>query len=119
MVQKDLLTKLSVTSIGENIGRELATDFVSAYTEANPNDVGSYMVGRDIIDQILAQPGCVGDDGQGVAFKPLLCENIHLHNGKSPHEKSSRHLPLCLNRILSAILEPVSGLCSRLRNPDS
>lgn len=59
-MQKELLTNLDVATIGEEISHELATDFVSAYTKANPSDVVAYTVGRNIIDQILAQPGCVG-----------------------------------------------------------
>ena len=55
-------TKLSskVASIGEEIGLELGTQMVKGYQKANPSDVHSYLIGRDIIDQVLAQPGCVG-----------------------------------------------------------
>ena len=55
-------TKLSsnIASIGEEIGVELGTQMVKGYLQANPSDVHSYLIGRDIIDQILAQPGCVG-----------------------------------------------------------
>ena len=55
-------TKLSskIASIGEEIGVELGTQMVKGYQQANPSDVHSYLIGRDIIDQILAQPGCVG-----------------------------------------------------------
>lgn len=56
-------TKLStkpIAAIGEEIGLELGTQMVKGYQKANPSDVHSYLIGRDIIDQILAQPGCVG-----------------------------------------------------------
>ena len=56
-------TKLSirkVAAIGEEIGLELGTQMVKGYQEANPSDVHSYLIGREIIDRILAQPGCVG-----------------------------------------------------------
>jgi len=55
-------TKLSsnIASIGEEIGVELSTQMVKDYQKANPSDVRSYLIGRNIIDQILAQPGCVG-----------------------------------------------------------
>ncbi len=55
-------TKLSskVASIGEEIGLELGTQMVKGYRQANPSDVHSYLIGRNIIDQVLAQPGCVG-----------------------------------------------------------
>lgn len=59
-MQKELLTKKDVAAIGEEISHELAVNFVSAYQQANPNDVAGYTIGRNIIDQILAQPGCTG-----------------------------------------------------------
>ena len=58
MTQTKLSTK--VASIGEEIGLELGTQMVKGYQKANPSDVHSYLIGREIIDQILAQPGCVG-----------------------------------------------------------
>ncbi|HWK08263.1 MAG TPA: hypothetical protein VNS58_31775 [Puia sp.] len=59
-MQKELLTKKDVATIGEEISHEMAADFVGAYHQANPNDTTGYTIGRNIIDQILAQPGCVG-----------------------------------------------------------
>jgi hypothetical protein len=50
----------SVAQIGEEIGLELGNNFVKAYQVANPTDVHYYVVGRSILDQILAQPGCAG-----------------------------------------------------------
>ena len=50
----------SVEMIGEEIGLELGTTMVKDYQIANPNDVAFYVIGRQIIDQILAQPGCAG-----------------------------------------------------------
>lgn len=47
-------------SVGEEIGLELGAQFISAYRKANPSDVTSYYVGRNILEQVLAQPGCVG-----------------------------------------------------------
>ena len=58
MTQTKLSSKLA--SIGEEIGLELGTQMVKGYQKANPSDVHSYLIGRDIIDQVLAQPGCVG-----------------------------------------------------------
>jgi myo-inositol-1-phosphate synthase len=60
MMQNELLTKGAIATIGEEIGYELGAQLVKDYQVANPSDVHSYMIGRDIIDQILAQPGCVG-----------------------------------------------------------
>jgi len=45
---------------GAEIGQELGAQFISAYRNANPADVTSYYVGRNILEQVLAQPGCVG-----------------------------------------------------------
>ena len=47
-------------SVGVEIGLELGARFISAYRNANPSDVTSYYVGRNILEQVLAQPGCVG-----------------------------------------------------------
>lgn len=47
-------------SVGVEIGLELGAQFISAYRNANPTDVTSYYVGRNILEQVLAQPGCVG-----------------------------------------------------------
>ena len=60
MLQKELLTKKDYAAIGEEISHETAADFVKAYEQAHPTEVRGYVVGRNIIDQILAQPGCVG-----------------------------------------------------------
>ena len=38
----------------------MAADFVRSYENTYPNATIGYTVGRDIIDQILAQPGCAG-----------------------------------------------------------
>jgi hypothetical protein len=58
MMQTKLSTKIE--AIGEEIGLELGTQMVKSYQQANPSDVHSYLIGRNIIEQILAQPGCVG-----------------------------------------------------------
>ena len=47
-------------NIGEEIGFELGAQMISSYRQANSSDVISYYVGRNILEQILAQPGCVG-----------------------------------------------------------
>lgn len=54
------LTKRSVAQVGEEISHELGAQMITDYQAANPTDVKSYQIGRNIIDQILAQPGCVG-----------------------------------------------------------
>src|ERR1700761_1494998 len=60
MYQKELITQKDYAQIGEEISHELATDFVKSFRSAHPDEIAGYTVGRNIIDQILAQPGCVG-----------------------------------------------------------
>jgi len=59
-MQKELLIKKDYANVGEEIGYELGVDFTKAFVEANPGEITGWTVGRNIIDQILAQPGCVG-----------------------------------------------------------
>jgi len=59
-MQKELLTKSDYAAVGEEIDHELAGSFIQNYMEKYPNDMVSYHIGRNIIEQILAQPGCVG-----------------------------------------------------------
>jgi hypothetical protein len=60
MMNNQLLALKKVASIGEDIGLELGTQFIKDYQIANPADVQYYVIGRNILDEILAQPGCVG-----------------------------------------------------------
>src|SRR5215213_1349656 len=57
---KELHLKENLAQVGEEVGLELGTQMIKSYRQANPTDVQWYMVGREIIEQILAQPGCVG-----------------------------------------------------------
>jgi hypothetical protein len=59
-MQKELQTKRDISAIGEEIGLELGAGFITSFQEKHPDEAGSYQVGRNIIDQILAQPGCAG-----------------------------------------------------------
>ena len=54
------LTKKTIRKVGEEITHELGIQMIKDYQAANPTDTKAYQIGRDIIDQILAQPGCVG-----------------------------------------------------------
>jgi hypothetical protein len=60
MLQKELLTKKDYAAIGEEISHELGADFVKGYRQAHPGELAGYTLGRNIIEKILAQPGCVG-----------------------------------------------------------
>lgn len=46
--------------VGEDIGLAEGTAMVQAYRQAMPTDTISHVIGRSIIEQILAQPGCSG-----------------------------------------------------------
>ena len=59
MVKNQTLAK-PVAAIGEEIGFELGQQMVLDYQASNQNDVHFYEIGRNILDQVLAQPGCAG-----------------------------------------------------------
>ena len=59
-MQTELLTKRNIATIGEEITLELGAQFVKDYGKAHPNDVKAYIIGKEILTQILAQPGCAG-----------------------------------------------------------
>ena len=58
-MQTELLQK-DLQKVGEEISHELGAQMVKDYQVANTTDVKAYYIGRNIIDQILSQPGCVG-----------------------------------------------------------
>lgn len=71
-MQKELLTKKNYAAVGEEISHEMAANFIESFVKANPQEASHCVVGRNIIDQILAQPGCVG-----IRFYNALNENGH------------------------------------------
>ena len=46
--------------VGAEIGQALGAQMISSYRQENPTDVLGYFIGRNILEQVLAQPGCVG-----------------------------------------------------------
>src|ERR1700678_3230508 len=60
MTQKELITKKDYASIGGEIGLEKGNDFIRAYETAFPGEASPFIIGRNIIEKILAQPGCTG-----------------------------------------------------------
>jgi hypothetical protein len=60
MLQKELLTQKDYAAVGGEISHKMAKDFTNAFEEAHPNENPGYHLGRNIIEKILAQPGCVG-----------------------------------------------------------
>lgn len=61
MLKKEALieTKRLDANVGEHIGYELGAKMIKDYFDKY-QEGGSQFVGRNILDQILAQPGCVG-----------------------------------------------------------
>jgi hypothetical protein len=59
-MQAETLQKRDLTMIGEEIPHELGAQMVKDFQVANPSEVKSYYIGKNIISQILSQPGCVG-----------------------------------------------------------
>jgi hypothetical protein len=59
-MQAETLQKRDLITVGEEITHELGAQMVKDFQVANPLEVKSYYIGKNIISQILAQPGCVG-----------------------------------------------------------
>src|SRR5690242_9118475 len=69
MTTNTLETK-SLAEVGEDIGLEEGIQLVNAFREANPDATPGYYIGRNILDQVLSQPGCVG-----IRFRKRLTNN--------------------------------------------
>ena len=74
MTQNELLETKSLAEVGEDIGLAEGMQLVQNFREANPNATPGHYIGRNIIDQILNQPGCVG-----INFRKCLSENNEEH----------------------------------------
>jgi hypothetical protein len=70
MTKNAILETRNLAEVGEDIGLVEGTKLVNAFREANPDATPGYYIGRNILDQILNQPGCVG-----IRFKKCLSEN--------------------------------------------
>ena len=60
MNQEKLTATRNYAEVGEAISHELAAKMVKNFNDSSPNEPFGFNVGRNIIDQILAQPGCAG-----------------------------------------------------------
>ena len=64
----------NLAEVGEDIGLTEGIQLVNAFREANPDATPGYYIGRNILDQVLSQPGCVG-----IRFRKCLTnEEEHL-----------------------------------------
>ncbi len=71
---KNALETKSLAEVGEDIGLEEGIQLVKNFREVNPNATPGYYIGRNIIDQVLSQPGCVG-----IRLRKCLSENNEEH----------------------------------------
>src|SRR5450432_2613731 len=60
MTQNAVLETKTLAEVGEDIGLTEGIQLVNAFKEANPDATAGYYIGRNILEQIMAQPGCVG-----------------------------------------------------------
>lgn len=59
MNKETLSAQLNYAEAGEAISLNLAEKMIKDYNDANPEEIYCFNVGRKIIEQIFAQPGCV------------------------------------------------------------
>ena len=59
-MQKNVKTLVNYAEIGEAISHDLAAKMVKDFHDAHSEDVQAFLIGKNILEQILAQPGCVG-----------------------------------------------------------
>ena len=60
MTQNALVETRSLAEVGEHIGLTEGVKLVNAFKAANPTATQGYYIGRNILEQIMSQPGCVG-----------------------------------------------------------
>lgn len=60
MTQNATVQTRNLSEVGENIGLTEGIELVKAFREANPTATQGYYIGRNVLEQIMAQPGCVG-----------------------------------------------------------
>ena len=74
MTQTELLQPTTLAEVGEDIGLNEALKLISAFKNANPEATTGYYIGRNILEAILTQPGCVG-----INFRKCLTETNQEH----------------------------------------
>jgi hypothetical protein len=62
--------QIPLAQIGEHVGIEPGTKLVKDYFDAYPEQAYGHVIGRAIMDRILAQPGC-----EGIIIYPALDES--------------------------------------------
>lgn len=59
-MQKELLQKPQVEAIGKHIGYEAGEEMVKRFFDKYPDEAFANILGKNLIEKILTQPGCVG-----------------------------------------------------------
>jgi hypothetical protein len=59
-MQQDLLQKTQVAEIGEHIGLEAGEEMVKRFFDKHPDQAYGNTISKEVIEKILAQPGCEG-----------------------------------------------------------
>lgn len=59
-MQKESVLKQQVEAIGQHIGYEAGEEMVKRFYDKHPEQQYGNIVGREIIEKILAQPNCAG-----------------------------------------------------------
>jgi len=60
MLQKESIARKDYSAIGEEISHEMAADFIRNFDRECPNETKGFTMGKNILMQILSQPGCTG-----------------------------------------------------------
>ncbi|MGN6250143.1 MAG: hypothetical protein ACTHNG_17450 [Ginsengibacter sp.] len=71
---KNALETKSLADVGADIGLKEGKRLVQNFRTAHPDATPGYFIGRNIMDQILSQPGCVG-----IRFRKCLSDNNEEH----------------------------------------
>jgi hypothetical protein len=59
-MQQELLNKPQIETIGKHIGYEAGEEMAKRFFDKHPEQAYGNIVGREIIEKILAQPNCSG-----------------------------------------------------------
>ena len=59
-MQQELLLKPQVAEIGQHIGYEAGEEMVKRFYDKHPEIAYANVMGRNMIEKMLAQPGCAG-----------------------------------------------------------
>ncbi len=59
MLQNQITPK-NLKMVGEEISHELGAKMVKDFQDENPTEIMANYIGRNILERILAQPGCYG-----------------------------------------------------------